>query len=370
MKVLSWDVGLRTLSYCLIETVEGSSTRFHIIDWDSIDVQVDNDEESAPGTIRPSKRIKTAAVSIEQGARLIMDALHRRAAVLAEGVDAIIIEQQPAGGHNQQSNVRMKVMSHAIQCYFYTRAIVGHTFIIPTITFVPANSKFCEKPKASRNAGDDSNDTADGTSEPTDAQAAPSRYSQNKKYAVVKTRELLEANVPAPGCPDLDNDKARLMFESITTKKKDDLADSFLLGFYYLRKQAAGAAPKVKRARANRTTKHQQAGTEETTAAAAPTEAAPMEAAPTEAAPMEAAPTEAAPMEAAAVKRARAKPTEQQAGTEETTAEAAPVKRARAPKQLKHQAGAEEATAPVKRARATKPIKQQVDGDNETSSKN
>ena len=350
MKVLSWDVGLRTLSYCLLETVEGSSTRFHIIDWDSIDVQVDNDEESAPGTIRPSKRVKTAAVSIEQGARLIMDALHRRAAVLAEGVDAIIIEQQPAGGHNQQSNVRMKVMSHAIQCYFYTRAIVGHTFIIPTITFVPANSKFCEKPKASRNAGDDSNDTADGTSEPTDAQAAPSRYSQNKKYAVVKTRELLEANVPAPGCPDLDNDKARLMFESITTKKKDDLADSFLLGFYYLRKQAAGAAPKVKRARANRTTKHQQAGTEETTAETAPTEAAPMEAAP--------------------VKRARAKPTEHQAGTEETTAEAAPVKRARAPKQLKHQAGAEEATAPVKRARATKPIKQQVDGDNETSSKN
>ena len=273
MKVLSWDVGLRTLSYCLMENVEGSSTRFHILDWDSIDVQVDNDEESAPGTIRPSKRVKTAAVSIEQGARLIMDALHRRACVLAEGVDAIIIEQQPAGGHNQQSNVRMKVMSHAIQCYFYTRAIVGHTFIVPTITFVAANSKFCEKPKASDNVTSEANVTGEAIesevragstpaesevaadSTPTESRGvAPSRYSQNKKYAVLKTRELLEANMAMPGCTDEDssNDKARLMFESITTKKKDDLADSFLLGFYYLRKHTAEAAPKVKRARAPR----------------------------------------------------------------------------------------------------------------------
>ena len=261
MKVLSWDVGLRTLSYCLMETVEGSSTRFHIIDWDSIDVQVDNDEESAPGTIRPSKRIKTAAVSIEQGARLIMDALHRRAAVLAEGVDAIIIEQQPAGGHNQQSNVRMKVMSHAIQCYFYTRAIVGHTFVIPTITFVAANSKFCEKPKASDNVTSETTTESEG---PPDSRA-PSRYSQNKKYAVLKTRELLEANMHVPDEDNKEtliacssNDKARLMFESITTKKKDDLADSFLLGFYYLRKHNAEAAPKVKRARS---TKKQQEDT-------------------------------------------------------------------------------------------------------------
>ena len=346
MKVLSWDVGLRTLSYCLMENVEGSSTRFHILDWDSIDVQVDNDEESAPGTIRPSKRVKTAAVSIEQGARLIMDALHRRACVLAEGVDAIIIEQQPAGGHNQQSNVRMKVMSHAIQCYFYTRAIVGHTFIVPTITFVAANSKFCEKPKASDNVTSEANVTGEAIesevragstpaesevaadSTPTESRGvAPSRYSQNKKYAVLKTRELLEANMAMPGCTDEDssNDKARLMFESITTKKKDDLADSFLLGFYYLRKHTAEAAPKVKRARAPR----QQ---QDTTDAAPKIKRAPRQQQDT---------TDAAPK----VKRA---PRQQ---PEDTTDVVPKVKRA--PRQQPEDAT--DAAPKVKRARASKP---------------
>ena len=295
MKVLSWDVGLRTLSYCLLEntrvptdkygnTSGDNDTRtvtldsvtpdpdadaglllratpsvtdatddtfcFNILHWDSIDVQVDADTQpnmtisAATGVIKPSKREKVTAVSIEEGARLIIDTLHRRADFLANGVDAIIIEQQPAGGHNQQANVRMKVMSHAIQCYFYTRGIMSHIFVAPTITFVPANSKFEEKPKIKRLTVKNAtgqiplSDTAAATdssgvsSAPVDAIALPvnSHYSVNKKFAVIKAGELVRAFLPG-------RHPARLLFDATSTKKKDDLADSFLLGYYFLKKK-------------------------------------------------------------------------------------------------------------------------------------
>jgi hypothetical protein len=239
MRVLAWDVGLRTLSFCVIDmttTVDASAAiDVNIVTWDSIDVQVDDDEEkAASGVGAGSKRVKTGAVSVEDGARLIMDTLHRRAAVLLEGVDAIVIEQQPAGGHNQQSNVRMKVMSHAIQCYFYTRYIVQGIMVPPSLSFVSASSKFSEMPKtAAVPAGDvDDNATAKTTTK---------TYGRNKKYAVAKTAELLARFLPA-------NHGALKLFNSTSTKKKDDLADSFLLGYYFLLKATAPPPPPRKRA--------------------------------------------------------------------------------------------------------------------------
>lgn len=186
MRVLAWDVGLRTLSFCLMDDAD-------VVQWQSIDVQGDK---------------KT--VSIEEGAALIMQTLH---GLTLGPVDSIIIEQQPAGGHNQHSNVRMKVMSHAIQCYFYTRALMEGSS--STVTFVAASSKFSERPKAEKKATD----------------TVHSKYSDNKKYAVLKVQELLSATLPA-------DHAARVMFEGTTVKKKDDLADAYLLAYYYLRKQA------------------------------------------------------------------------------------------------------------------------------------
>lgn len=278
MRVLSWDVGLRTLSYCLIEAEvsSGETTAedpvaaafaFQILAWESVDVkaddQIQHDTEApsvAAAAVKPrTKRAKSAAgtvagVSVEDGARMIMDALHRRADVLACGVDAIIIEQQPAGGHNAQSNVRMKVMSHAIQCYFYTRSLLSHVFVPPTISFVSASSKFSEMvrkkggdgPAAPPPVEDDSSssttsssttlvlvrDTAGAVTVATPAAPAPAKpvsgYSRNKKYAVQKTVELLTRQFAA-------DHRARQLLEA--TKKKDDLADSFLLGYYFLKKQ-------------------------------------------------------------------------------------------------------------------------------------
>ena len=271
MRVLSWDVGLRTLSYCLIEATVGDDKSkdksFNIIQWDSIDVHVDGSSSeqaetatasTGSGVGRAAKRVKTSAVSIEQGARLIMDALHRRQDTFLNSVDAIIIEQQPAGGHNQHSNVRMKVMSHAIHCYFYTRNISAQPpRNTPLITFVPASSKFEEKQKEKKTkvSKTDANDAnATQTQEPPEALTSAeihTRYNKNKKFAVEKTGELLREALA-------ETDSSRLFFESTSTKKKDDLADSFLLGYYFLMKQrtqngaVAVAAPTRKRKTAPR----------------------------------------------------------------------------------------------------------------------
>jgi hypothetical protein len=227
MRVASWDVGLRTLSYCILVGVwTGEQVEVKVEQWDSIDVQTD--EASAPevgaarGAASVAKRAKGEVLSVERGAELLMDTLHRRAE-LFDGVDAIIVEQQPAGGHNRQGNVRMKVMSHAIQCYFYTRALLRGG-ARPVITFVSPASKLVEMQRTPRTA-----------EEGTEGGAAKQQYKQNKQFAIAKTGELLTTVLK-------DSTAAVSLFQSSNLGKKDDLADSLLLGYYYLLKQVARGA--------------------------------------------------------------------------------------------------------------------------------
>lgn len=251
VRILSWDVGLRTLSYCLLtgSWAEDGEMSFQVEDWNSIDVQTDDTsvavtDTGAKGTGATSKakRAKVAAVSVEDGARLVMDTLHRRARIF-EAIDHIIIEQQPAGGHNRHSNVRMKVVSHVLQCYFYTRTLFQPQAGTPAISFVSPASKLVDMEKAPRKTKKRANDeSADQeqqpVTQPVTQQAAEgekvkkveSNYVRNKKYAVAKTTELV-ATLP-------ETSDARKFFSAASTAKKDDLADAFLLGYYFLKKQA------------------------------------------------------------------------------------------------------------------------------------
>lgn len=234
MKVLSWDVGLRTLSYCVLEKAEESGWAIKL--WDAIDVQLDDNDKTTAvgtGTKTTAKRKKMTAVSVEYAAQLVMDTLHRRAS-LFDDVDAIIVEQQPAGGHNRHSNVRMKVVSHVIQCYFYTRALALERHP-PVITFVSPASKLVDMerpPRAPKNAAEAAADT------PPAAPSTTRQYTLNKKFAITKTQELLSTVF------EQDADFGTF-FNSSTVGKKDDLADSFLLAYYYIVKKTA--APKRKR---------------------------------------------------------------------------------------------------------------------------
>lgn len=232
MRVLAWDVGLRTLSYCVMSAswcTEAQQLQYTLELWDAIDVQVDGDAQAQAGELtgatRTGKRKKMDAVSIEDGATMLADALHRRAHLFAD-VDAVIIEQQPAGGHNRHSNVRMKVMSHVIQMYFYSSKLHGHMGAGTDVTFVSPASKLVDMPREPRAQATDG-----GEGEVTEVKrrTVSQLYSRNKKFAVTKATELVQEMCAA-------DHSLRHLFEAATVSKKDDLADAFLLNYYYLKK--------------------------------------------------------------------------------------------------------------------------------------
>ena len=201
MRVLSFDVGIKNMSYCVIN---GDFKSVLIEQWGIINIQ--------QGDTSPS---------IEDCVTLTIDALSaKKDELLQHPVNSIVIEMQPAGGHNVHANVKVKIISHIIQSFFYTL----FTSEGPSISFVSAASKLVEMKKDMETGvfQIEMNNT-------TEDKKLRSRYARNKKYSVFKTRQLLD-------CIPVDENKvqAKEMFEK--EKKQDDLADSFLLGFYYLKK--------------------------------------------------------------------------------------------------------------------------------------
>jgi hypothetical protein len=212
MRVLSFDVAVKTLSYCILNHIPEVETQIDA--WEIINVR-----EEAQCTLK-----KTTA---KEDCEMVMDALQRRNDVFTQfPLDTVIIENQPGSLNNRFSNMSMKTVSHAIHSYFYSlqhcidglgkdRAIVPVNFVSPNskLTGMP---KETEEDKAARQAGD--------------RKAMGSKYKRNKAYAVEKTCELLES---------LDQDlestqSARTTFDAAS--KQDDLADSCMLALAYCNK--------------------------------------------------------------------------------------------------------------------------------------
>lgn len=166
--VLSWDVGVRTLSCCAL------SAPVVVHHWESIDVH-------------SGSKAKT---TLREDAEAVLNALSQRRALWQSlSLHAVIIEQQPAGGHNPFGNVRMKVLSHVIHAYFYQ-------WVQCPVEFVSPSSKLKGMPKKEKGVG------------------RSASYRANKQYAVSRVRELV-GDIP-------------------TGAKPDDLADAFLLAYVYL----------------------------------------------------------------------------------------------------------------------------------------
>ena len=207
MKVLSWDVGTKTLSYCLLEVVDGAPT---VHAWETIDVHA---EAGLSDKAKPT---------MKEDAEYVVDVMHRRYAGLwAHGLDAVIIEQQPAGGSNRFCSVRMKSISHVIHAYFYAQQLGAETRI--PISFVSPSSKL---------VGMDTGETAADSAARRDGDrtAMGAKYRRNKKHAVDTTARLLADMAGA--------DAARATFEA-AAKKQDDLSDCFLLAYAFVRKSTA-----------------------------------------------------------------------------------------------------------------------------------
>ena len=191
-------MGLRNLSYCLIEWNDES---VHIRDW-------------CVANVVGEKNAKT--MSIEQASIMLLDFLRDRFSEDLGNETVVAIEQQPVG-RQVTSNVRMKVLSHVVHTFFYLRGY--------SVRFVSPKRKL------------------EGL-EQSKAKANKERYAHNKRVAVEHCNTVIAGQDP--------------MWADffVALPKKDDAADSLLQGLVVVedsrkakQKEAAKAAKVAERER-------------------------------------------------------------------------------------------------------------------------
>ena len=182
MIILSFDVGIINLAYCIF-----NSNTCKILNWGIIDLKVSGFTAKVPSG---KASIAKAANDIHITLIKELDALP-----FLLNVDYVVIEKQPS------FNPKMRIIGGCLQTYFYIRGIVDNLKITSIEFFSPKHKLKCYTgPEIKLES------------------KVKSKYSQTKKTGVViaklKLNELNEKN------------EFKLQFEN--SKKKDDLADCYL----------------------------------------------------------------------------------------------------------------------------------------------
>lgn len=205
--VLSWDCGISNLCYCLVELV--GDDKFRVIMWENMNLN---------------------SQTLKQTISALIKTLDKRPWML--DADFVCVEGQVL------KNVQMKVVSHAIQCYFETqwavRAAVAaerqqqdgvvatsaggsgvrvvediHRGPTGGVHFVKAENKFKAVPV--------------GMKLPDKIEKLLNRRTKNKRAAVYFATTMLQA---------IGDETALAFLQSF--EKRDDLADALLQGVYFL----------------------------------------------------------------------------------------------------------------------------------------
>lgn len=181
--VLSWDCGLSNLSYCLLEFVNTPTAEFKIRFWENFSLNETNVTNAVEALVRE---------------------LESRPWMMR--ADHICIESQ------MSDNTTMKVISHALQTYFNTKAFANQDSTPnllrrcgPKVHFVSPQNKFKV------------------TTVP-DVKMKPG-HARNKKIAILMAKKVLAKQKESTCLHFLESHK-----------KQDDLCDCLLQGIYFLRK--------------------------------------------------------------------------------------------------------------------------------------
>ena len=203
MRILSWDIGMYNLSYCIIETIDNNKENMRIIEWDVIDL-TNNDD-----------RLKKNEVLLYNNIPIKLSEYPN----LLDNIDYVVIENQPS-----MKNPKMKSVQMIVFTYFIIHGIQLRTspesHSIKKIDFCSAMNKlkiydgpdiiFTDKKGVSKNM--------------SALKPSKLKYSEKKKVSVEHCKYFLNKH-------SLGAD--RLEFLS-TYKKKDDLSDCFLQCLYYI----------------------------------------------------------------------------------------------------------------------------------------
>jgi hypothetical protein len=220
MKILSWDVGIYNLSYCILEKNEENND-IKIIDWDIVNL-VDNDE-------------------MKKNRNLIFENIPRKLYEKPQllDVDIVVIENQPSLKNPQMKSIQMILYSY----FLILGKVIGNgdksTGYINKIEFCSASNKLKvydgpeiileEKPKRNikKNIVNDIvndvvNNVVNNEINNVKNKKTAIKYADKKRLAIEHAKYFLEKDETYK---DFFNNH----------KKKDDLADSFLQGLYYIK---------------------------------------------------------------------------------------------------------------------------------------
>ena len=187
MKILSFDVGIINLAYCIINTVSQK-----IEQWEIIELSAKNFTAKVPSG---NKNMAAAANDIHIN---LIRALDSRPFLL--NVDTVLIEKQPS------FNPKMRIIGGCLQSYFYIRGVVDLGSITSVEFFSPKHKLKCY--------------------------TGPQLVLQSKakgKYAQTKKMGIMIAEIKLNEYSETETTKK--IFKD--SKKKDDLSDSYLQALTY-----------------------------------------------------------------------------------------------------------------------------------------
>ena len=223
MRILSWDVGIYNLCYCILEKNDDTN-ELKIIDWSIVNL-VDDE--------KMKKNKSLLFENIPKKLYHIPDLLD---------VDYVVIENQPSLKNPQMKSIQMILYSYFI---IMGKTIeMGNDKLITSIDFCSASNKLKVyngpkleiKKKETKTKGkkkDEDNVNIETVNEetikvneeekPETNKKATIKYADKKKLAILHAQYYIEKYFPS----------YNEFFNS--HKKKDDLSDALLQSLYYLR---------------------------------------------------------------------------------------------------------------------------------------
>jgi hypothetical protein len=203
--VVSFDVGTRNFSFCIAR-----SAPFEILAWEVIDTYTEGGASSKS--------------NIDEKKVALLRCLHARRELFARALgagDAVVIEQQPYG--RGFGSPTMNILAHVIGAFFYMAAPVPCEPVF-SVRQVAARAKLAVDPEAwggarcDGGAGADCAETGEPRAGKRRRKAEYQQYKKNKGWSIEACRSIL--------CARDELAPWRAVFD--TSKKKDDLADSFM----------------------------------------------------------------------------------------------------------------------------------------------
>lgn len=191
MKVVSFDVGSKNLAVCKFEICKDTKT-FSVESWQVLSV-VDSS-------------VNVNKTNVEELVWPFAKTIEDHMAYWVLDTERMFIESQPMG---RTRNLKTKILSHILQ--------------VSALRFKPELSVFFIHPSLKLKE-----------------MTGPREYRLNKKYAVTKTEEIIQSSL----CSNKD-----FCTSLFVGKKRDDLADAFLQGFYAI--DAQPTKPRIVRTAAS-----------------------------------------------------------------------------------------------------------------------